>query len=315
MIWEYMGMRMHIVVGDVHGCLAELQALVRKVGYRGPEHDSLILAGDLLDRGPQPVETVEYCMQIGALPVMGNHEEKALRWLGHEARAAREPTFHNPMNAPISATAAVNPHVSGTRELNAEAVALRERRIQARLARGEGPVAVQPARKTTVVRPIPEARKAEWKALSSAQVAWLRAAPLWRDLGNGWLVVHAGFEGRSLEVQTADKVIRVRYVDPKTGTMVPYSDDSLDQPKGSVAWQDVWGGPQNVLYGHAVHSRKVPRFDTRGDVRMIGIDTGCCFGGRLTAAVFKTLDATPDFVQVDAEREYLPFPGVVPDER
>lgn len=43
-----------IVVGDVHGCVDELKALMRKVDYvQG--NDTLILAGDLVDKGPDSI--------------------------------------------------------------------------------------------------------------------------------------------------------------------------------------------------------------------------------------------------------------------
>ena len=79
-------------------------------------------------------------------------------------------------------------------------------------------------------------------------------------------------------------------------------------------------GPENVVYGHIVHSRRNPRIDTRetshGVVRCYGIDTGCVFGGRLTAIVFddEEMRAEPTFVQVEAERAYVALPAVVPDE-
>ncbi|HTT70883.1 MAG TPA: metallophosphoesterase, partial [Anaeromyxobacteraceae bacterium] len=39
-----------IVVGDVHGCLEELDELLRVVEFR-PGFDRLVFVGDLLDRG------------------------------------------------------------------------------------------------------------------------------------------------------------------------------------------------------------------------------------------------------------------------
>ena len=44
-----------IVIGDVHGCLDELEALLRKVDYV-EGNDTLILAGDLVDKGPYSSE-------------------------------------------------------------------------------------------------------------------------------------------------------------------------------------------------------------------------------------------------------------------
>jgi bis(5'-nucleosyl)-tetraphosphatase (symmetrical) len=78
-----------LVVGDVHGCLAELQDLLRAARFvQGT--DRLVLAGDLMDRGPDPVGCVRLARKLGAEMVLGNHEDQHVRWRKHEAvRAAR----------------------------------------------------------------------------------------------------------------------------------------------------------------------------------------------------------------------------------
>ena len=61
-----------IVVGDVHGCLDELQALLRQCGViRG---DRVVLAGDLVAKGPDSRGVVQLVREIGALAVLGNHD-------------------------------------------------------------------------------------------------------------------------------------------------------------------------------------------------------------------------------------------------
>ena len=44
-----------IVIGDVHGCLDELHELLDRVEY-SQGNDTLIFAGDLVDKGPFSVE-------------------------------------------------------------------------------------------------------------------------------------------------------------------------------------------------------------------------------------------------------------------
>lgn len=74
-----------LVVGDVHGCLAELEALLHAVRFeRG--RDRLVLVGDLVAKGPTSKGVVELARTIGALAVRGNHDEHVLRWY----RAERE---------------------------------------------------------------------------------------------------------------------------------------------------------------------------------------------------------------------------------
>jgi protein phosphatase len=78
------------IIGDVHGCWAELQELVTKLGYNPeswthPEGRRLFFVGDLVDRGPDPVAVVRRVMatvKAGvALAVPGNHDVKLSRAL------------------------------------------------------------------------------------------------------------------------------------------------------------------------------------------------------------------------------------------
>lgn len=68
-----------LVVGDVHGCLAELETLLAEVGFVA-RHDRLVLVGDLVAKGPSSKGVVELARSLGALAVRGNHDEHVLRW-------------------------------------------------------------------------------------------------------------------------------------------------------------------------------------------------------------------------------------------
>jgi hypothetical protein len=80
-----------IVVGDVHGCLAELKALLLACEY-DPATTRVVLVGDLVNKGPHSVETLRYVRSSGFASVRGNHDDAAL--FGWEARqdAAAEGT-------------------------------------------------------------------------------------------------------------------------------------------------------------------------------------------------------------------------------
>src|SRR5208337_2676668 len=122
-----------------------------------------------------------------------------------------------------------------------------------RWLRHESKKLADPKYKNPMHAPPPE-RQAQWRGLSEAQVAYLKNAPHMLALDGNWLAVHAGFEpGCPLEKQKSDVVTRVRYVNDK-GEMIGYKKNSLDQPEGTVYWATKWKGPQNVVYGHAVHS-------------------------------------------------------------
>jgi diadenosine tetraphosphatase ApaH/serine/threonine PP2A family protein phosphatase len=66
-----------IVVGDVHGCLDELRRLLVKCGFR--RGDALVLAGDLVAKGPDSRGVIQLAREEGALAVLGNHDDHVLR--------------------------------------------------------------------------------------------------------------------------------------------------------------------------------------------------------------------------------------------
>src|SRR4051794_18132538 len=66
-----------LVIGDVHGCLEELRALVAKAGVTGD--DDVILVGDLVAKGPDSVGVIAWARERGAAAVLGNHDDHVLQ--------------------------------------------------------------------------------------------------------------------------------------------------------------------------------------------------------------------------------------------
>ncbi|KAI9266452.1 Metallo-dependent phosphatase-like protein [Phascolomyces articulosus] len=71
------------IIGDVHGCADELKQLVEKIQYN-QDRDQIILAGDLVYRGPDNVGVIRYAKEIGALCVRGNHDDVTIRFKTYE---------------------------------------------------------------------------------------------------------------------------------------------------------------------------------------------------------------------------------------
>ncbi|KES07847.1 metallophosphoesterase [Streptomyces toyocaensis] len=76
------------IIGDIHGCSAELEALLGKLGYADgahPEGRTAVFVGDLVDRGPDSPGVLRRVMAMvksgDALCVPGNHENKFGRHL------------------------------------------------------------------------------------------------------------------------------------------------------------------------------------------------------------------------------------------
>ncbi len=62
-------------VGDIHGCYNELKQLL-KVGNFQKNTDELLLTGDLIGRGPKPLDVLNFVMDLGdkVHVVLGNHD-------------------------------------------------------------------------------------------------------------------------------------------------------------------------------------------------------------------------------------------------
>lgn len=72
-----------VIVGDVHGCSGELEALLEAVKY-AEGSDRLALVGDLVARGPDSSGVLELVARLGGESVRGNHEERLLQWRRRE---------------------------------------------------------------------------------------------------------------------------------------------------------------------------------------------------------------------------------------
>jgi hypothetical protein len=70
------------VVGDIHGCLNELKALVAKLSAQYNDPDVLkhmVLVGDLVNKGPLSAETVQFCSANRLHCVIGNHDMSLIK--------------------------------------------------------------------------------------------------------------------------------------------------------------------------------------------------------------------------------------------
>lgn len=224
------------IIGDLHGCADELEALLRKLGYgpQGhPEKRRAIFLGDLTDRGPRNLDT--YAIVSGmvkaahALCVAGNHDARLLRYLRGK-------------------------NVTPTHGLQLTAAEL--------------------ARKDDTYR------EAMAECLDSLVSHYI--------LDGGRLVVaHAGLR-ESYHGRTGRRVRAFCLYGDTTG-----QSDEYGRPV-RLDWAAQYHGKAYVVYGHT------PVADPRWRNRTINIDTGCVFGGKLTALRYPELD----LVQVPAQRVY-----------
>jgi bis(5'-nucleosyl)-tetraphosphatase (symmetrical) len=88
-------------VGDLQGCLDPLKCLLEKVAF-DPSRDRLWLVGDLVNRGPQSLETLRFLYSIreSLVCVLGNHDLHLLA-VGHNvSRLKKGDTLREILDAP-----------------------------------------------------------------------------------------------------------------------------------------------------------------------------------------------------------------------
>jgi hypothetical protein len=67
-----------IIIGDVHGCSIELEALLERVHF--DFGDMLVFVGDVIAKGPDSLGALDIVRRTGAILVRGNHEARLLAW-------------------------------------------------------------------------------------------------------------------------------------------------------------------------------------------------------------------------------------------
>jgi diadenosine tetraphosphatase ApaH/serine/threonine PP2A family protein phosphatase len=111
---------------------------------------------------------------------------------------------------------------------------------------------------------------------------FLAGLPGFLDLGSH-VVVHAGLRpGVPLAEQSLDDLTALRTL----------GEDR--ESREGTPWYEVYEGEKVALFGHW------PAAEPRRGPRAVGLDTGCVYGGRLTAYVVET----GEFVSVPALRDY-----------
>jgi protein phosphatase len=238
------------IVGDVHGCADELEALLATLGYapaaggawRHPGGRRAVFLGDLADRGPRVRDALRIVMAMvasgTALAVPGNHDVKLAKAL--RGRAVR---------------------VAGGLEQS--------------LADLD---AAPPAERTAIAE-------------------FVGSLPSHLVLDHGRLVVaHAGMRA-DLQGRDSKRVTSFALYGETTGEV-----DTLGLPV-RLDWARSYRGRAMVVYGHT------PVVAPEWRNRTINVDTGCVFGGRLTALRYPELE----LVQVPARQRYAapsrPFPS------
>lgn len=91
-----------IVIGDVHGCVDELRALL--LACEREPGDQVVLVGDLVAKGPDSRGVLALVRELGARSVLGNHDAHLLRVHAIQEHGAPTPRPLKPETVALAAT-------------------------------------------------------------------------------------------------------------------------------------------------------------------------------------------------------------------
>jgi bis(5'-nucleosyl)-tetraphosphatase (symmetrical) len=242
-------------IGDVQGCFDELQALLGRIGFN-PAYDRLWFVGDLVNRGPKSLEVLRFVKGLGerAVVVLGNHDLHLVTQHEGFERKRKDDTFDDVLGAPDAKT--LIDWLRARPMMHAE--------------RGWAMVHAGLLPQWSIGKSLELAKEVE-QALRAAGYRDFLAnmygskPERWEDALTGWdrlrVIVNA--------------MTRMRFC-TADGTM-EFLSNGVEPPAGYRAWYDGRQDEKPLLFGHwSALGLKLTE-------RIAGLDTGCVWGGPLTA--------------------------------
>ncbi len=258
-------------IGDVQGCFGSLMALLETLRFDSAS-DRLWFTGDLVNRGPRSLETLRFVHDLGdrAVTVLGNHDLHLLGVACGSRRLKAGDTLTEVLEAP---------------DRDDLIVCLRRQPLLYRDAdRGI----------TMVHAGLPP----QW-TLDVAQACAAVAETKLRGAGIEKLMRHMSgkqCDSWSASVPYADQLgyiinclTRLRYCDPAGRLELREKGPPGSQPAPYLPWFAVPGrmhASETVIFGHWAS------LGACNEPRVHGLDTGCVWGGALTALCLETWERT-----------------------
>ena len=270
-------------IGDLQGCHPSLLELLEKLDFDA-EQDRLWLVGDLVSRGPDSLETLRFVRDLGdrAVTVLGNHDLHLL---------------------------AIHAGVRETRDKGLQAVmAARDRDELMDWLRTRPLLHHDPELDTTLVHAgIYPAWTLGSAMIHAGELHRMLAGEHWREFldhmyGNRpdrWDDTLQGWDRLRF---ICNSFTRMRYLHPDGRLNLADNGAPGTQPEGDRPWfemPDRAMAGQRIVFGHWSTLGLVQRDD------LLALDTGCVWGGRLTAARLQADDV--EIIAVDCPAYRKPW--------
>lgn len=248
-------------IGDIQGCHAELEDLLSLVGFN-LQRDRLWLVGDLVNRGPASLEVLRFVKGLGdrATVVLGNHDLSLILRDAGLGRESKGDTI-----APILAAPDREELLTWLRSQPLFHVEDEYAMVHAGLL---PQWTVQQALELS--KEVSAALSKNKKYVDFLEHMWGSEPDHWSDDLEGWdrlrVVVNA--------------MTRMRFCSAM-GVMEFYAKGKPENaPPGYMPWFDV---PKRASLTHTVVCGHWSALGLRTEDKLLAIDTGCFWGGKLTA--------------------------------
>lgn len=253
-------------VGDVQGCFDELQQLLRRVGYRRGS-DRLWFVGDLVNRGPKSLDVLRFVAELGddARVVLGNHDLNLVAIAAGARKLRSRDTVQQILDA-SDGDALID-------WLTRQPLLVREHGIPYTMTHAGLPPqwdVDEAARRAGEV----ESALAGEHRTDFLQHMYGDNPARWKSKLTGW---------KRLRFIT-NALTRIRYVDTEGRLDFNQSGPPGSQPDSLVPWFESTGRRSHgeaIVFGHWATLQIEQALDPVH--RVFHLDTGCVWGGRLTA--------------------------------
>jgi bis(5'-nucleosyl)-tetraphosphatase (symmetrical) len=273
---------MHYLVGDLQGCCDAFDRLLAEIAF-SPSRDSLTVLGDLVNRGPQSLAVLQRVRALGnaADALLGNHDLHLLAVAQGVRPEHRSDTLRDILDAPDRA--------AWIEWVRARPLAI-ERHGWLCVHAGVAPA-------WTAFKTL---------ALAAEVEALLRgpdlAGFLPRMYGNQPARWDEALEGAERWRFVINVLTRIRFVDASDGSLdFKVKEGAGAAPPGLVPWFEAPGRVSEgvpIAFGHWSTLGLINRAD------LLSLDTGCVWGGSLTAV--RVDGGRREVVQVTCDQAQAP---------